>query len=250
MLDSPPVSFVVTGTGRCGTGWAASALTALGHPCGHESYFDFHREPARQAIARFPSKAGAQAGPLEGDSSLAAAAYLDRLAAGTPVLHLVRDPLAVFNSFIGSHFFAGACPCHPTRPGHHLRGKYARWMLEEVPDLADFADHDEWGRTVRWITAWNLRTLERATELRLPYQRHRLEDLTTYALELYLAARHLLPGDPIVPTEVIAAAKTMGDVNAHTPASVSWAEFSGTAAGDELAAHCVDLGYPPPRHAH
>jgi hypothetical protein len=30
---------LITGTGRCGTGWMARALTAAGAPCGHEAAF-------------------------------------------------------------------------------------------------------------------------------------------------------------------------------------------------------------------
>jgi hypothetical protein len=37
--EGRPISFVVTGVGRSGTGYTAKLLTRLGFPCSHEAVF-------------------------------------------------------------------------------------------------------------------------------------------------------------------------------------------------------------------
>ena len=73
---------LITGTGRCGTGWMARALTAAGAPCGHEAAFTARRHGDCDWVA---------------ESSWLAAPYLDRLD-GVYVVHLVRDPLKTIAS--------------------------------------------------------------------------------------------------------------------------------------------------------
>ena len=55
---------LITGTGRCGTGWMARALTAAGAPCGHEAAFTARGHGDCDWVA---------------ESSWLAAPYLDRL---------------------------------------------------------------------------------------------------------------------------------------------------------------------------
>ena len=73
--------FVVTGSGRSGTGYIAAVLSAAGIPCGHEGWFNPQRD---------------RADGLVGDSSWCAVPEL----AGYPglVWHQVRHPLAVIAS--------------------------------------------------------------------------------------------------------------------------------------------------------
>lgn len=257
MPNSPlhELSFVVTGTGRSGTGWAAEVLTRLGHPCGHESYFDMHPEPKRQATPRFPSKAGAQSGPLEGDSAFAAGAYLARLPRDTAILHLLRDPLDVLNSWVGTHFLAYACDCHPAAPFHHLNGKYARWMMMQLPSLAEVPLDDEVGRTVRWITGWTRKINARAQLHGLRAAFGTLEHLATQPqsmsgmVQFLTGTRH----DPDQVAEVLAECSA---VNAHVPADapgrLSWDDLYAhhPAAAEELRRHALDHGYSAARNAH
>ena len=76
---------LVTGTGRCGTGWASRVLTSAGLPCGHERVFNLgppHVPPDMAA-----------------DSSWLAVPRLGSpMLAGVPVVHVVREPLACIRS--------------------------------------------------------------------------------------------------------------------------------------------------------
>ncbi|MFW6034492.1 MAG: hypothetical protein ACOC9R_05080, partial [bacterium] len=74
--------FVVTGLGHSGTGWAAQLFSRLGVPCGHERWFN----PWRQT-------------PGGNDSSWLAVPHVDDLPAGWRIVHLVRDPLKVAQSY-------------------------------------------------------------------------------------------------------------------------------------------------------
>lgn len=84
--------FVVTGTGRCGTAHCWKALTRMGIPAAHETFFDLDRrsftdEDAR-AYERYPTN----------DVALMAAPFLRQLS--TPSIHIIRDPVATVNSFL------------------------------------------------------------------------------------------------------------------------------------------------------
>jgi len=81
--------FIVTGTGRCGTGYVAEMFKQMQVPCGHELLYR----------ADGPHEWG----PVRGDSSWMAAPYLRDFRGA--VIHLLRNPLAVVNSLVGIGFF-------------------------------------------------------------------------------------------------------------------------------------------------
>jgi hypothetical protein len=84
--------FVVTGTGRCGTGLCMIVLKQMGVPASHEAFFTLDRRSFdagdRVAYDRHPTN----------DVALMAAPFLRQV--GKPALHLVRNPLDVVNSFL------------------------------------------------------------------------------------------------------------------------------------------------------
>lgn len=84
--------FVVTGTGRCGTALCMIVLKQMGVPASHEAFFTLDRrsfdDRDRMAYDAHPTN----------DVSLMAAPFLEQL--GKPVLHLVRNPVEVVNSFL------------------------------------------------------------------------------------------------------------------------------------------------------
>jgi hypothetical protein len=86
---APMPAFVVVGTGRCGTTFVAQLLSEAGVPCGHEKVF------RRRALT--PSFS------LAGDCSYLAVPHLASFP-GT-VIHVVREPLAVIRSLVGTRFF-------------------------------------------------------------------------------------------------------------------------------------------------
>jgi len=86
------LKFLVTGTGRCGTGYIARLLTESGLLCTHEKVFGPRgiEKPSRKPL---------------GDSSWLAAPYLNNFPG--PIIHIVRHPLAVLNSLYGTGLFSG-----------------------------------------------------------------------------------------------------------------------------------------------
>jgi hypothetical protein len=127
--------FVVVGTGRSGTRYAARLFTELDIPCGHEAAF------ALEAIGR----------PLVGDASFGIVAFLARFAG--IVFHQVRHPLAVLRSMLATDFF--------NSPGQYT--PYYRLLQATLPRL------ERRGTPVRkamyYIVAWN-RLCEPAATLR------------------------------------------------------------------------------------
>ena len=148
--------FIITGTGRSGTGYIATLLTALGVPCGHENVF--HPETVKSNI-EFASYAG--------DASWLAAPFISQLANQAHVLHQVRNPIAVARSFIGIGFFND----QPT-PDHlpYLRFLNGVAGFQHLDSLEErFMSH--------WVY-WNRYVEDQARSAGLAYQRYRLEDVT------------------------------------------------------------------------
>jgi hypothetical protein len=114
------LKYIVTGTGRCGTVYAARLLTSVGIPCGHESAFDWsgsvsaglrmlRRSPLNLSYAsthkRLPSGLWVEepkwlADPqlILADSSYMAAPFVANYR-DIKVIHLTRHPVRVVNSF-------------------------------------------------------------------------------------------------------------------------------------------------------
>lgn len=81
--------YIITGTGRCGTGYASSALTAAGMRCGHESVYQLRAGVRRDEHG------------YEADSSHTAVGHLQ--GGGAPsatVIHIVRHPVKVIRSWM------------------------------------------------------------------------------------------------------------------------------------------------------
>lgn len=112
------LDFVITGTGRCGTVYAAKLLTSLGRPCTHESIFTpngiSHAKNVLQSGLIENSKCSLNKdsewypeGVLPvGESSYMAASFLDSpLLRGAKVVHLIRDPAKVMFSWLRFGYF-------------------------------------------------------------------------------------------------------------------------------------------------
>lgn len=82
--------FIITGTGRCGTKWAATVLRLAGICCGHEQVFRTDDLPSMtpRVWHRF-----------EGDSSLAAVPFLPEWVDHTHRVLLIRHPVDVAASW-------------------------------------------------------------------------------------------------------------------------------------------------------
>lgn len=183
-----PPRFIATGVGRSGTGYLAALLTSSGIPAGHEMFF--------HSPVHAPGTPDEYCRSTWSDVSWLAAPHLRRFAE-FPVIHLIRNPIAVIRSIARTGLF--------TRPGAH-----AKWAALHVDYPADPLD----AAIVHWIE-WN-RLIESA-----PNERHaiRLEDLHVAA-----TIRSLLEflGAPQLESAAVAALSTMKPVDslAHVnPAS-------------------------------
>lgn len=78
--------FLVTGCGRSGTGYIADLCNFNDIKCGHEAIFT-------------PNKINEWDETLIGESSWYAAPFLDSRFKDIPILHIVRNPVNVINSF-------------------------------------------------------------------------------------------------------------------------------------------------------
>lgn len=85
-------TFVVTGTGRCGTAHCWRTLEHIGVPAAHEEFFHLDRRSFDAADAR------AYDACPSNDVSLMAAPFLRQLS--VPVIHIVRNPIDTVNSFL------------------------------------------------------------------------------------------------------------------------------------------------------
>lgn len=188
----PPLRGLITGCGRSGTAYLAEVLTAGGDPCGHEAAYDVR---------------GVHATPAAYESSWYAVAHLREIAPGTPVLHLVRDPLRVMASFyrIG---LASALPLRQVSYGRgawrafrlHRRSVRRRWegvlrhrrFLARHGALGD--GRDEIGRLAAYWTEWNRMCEAACLDRGLPYRRVRLEEVDSRLDEI--AAFLRLRGTP------------------------------------------------------
>lgn len=86
------VELIVTGTGRCGTGYAAKMLTACGLPTGHKDLYN-----PKVLYAGAPETTAG----MPGESSWLAAPDVPVLPQRIKVVHIVRDPLEVVRSMVG-----------------------------------------------------------------------------------------------------------------------------------------------------
>jgi hypothetical protein len=152
------LQYVVTGTGRSGTVYLANLLTKCGLPCGHESIFT--PWGLDEALARLAGKSAVNVSSISvescgdwfdgsrdlvADSSYMAAPFLDHaVLQDAHVLHVVRHPMDVINSFvIGLNYFQAWIP---PDPWHTL-------IYTHVPELR--LDYHPLERAALYYVRWN-----------------------------------------------------------------------------------------------
>ncbi len=227
--------FVVTGTGRSGTGYTAHLFDAAGLRCGHEQVF--RDRPAlgergtprpglvgtiKSPVARVRETIHRQRTTLDGDASWMAA---PRLKAFRGVSFLqTRHPLLVIRSFVGTQFFSAT--------GQHRRQRaFAAAFFSPTGD--DVLD------TMRWWVFWNDLAAEYATVV------YRLEDLNVdlfarmlERLDVPDAATRSAEAFAAVPTDVNSSARR-GDQRG----AISWADLPSGEAKVRLEDAMKRYGY-------
>jgi len=214
--------FVVTGSGKCGTHFMQAVLVELGLPTAHEGVLEYHPVTVPEW------------GDVRGDSSWPAAMHLHVLEPDSPVLHLVRDPLAVVNARFGENKLSDDHHEHVIR----------NFVRKHMPDV--FTDaHDELGRTLLFVERWN-RSLDRTPEVRpdLRYSRRRVEDISgdpevlDDVVEFLSGERR---GAARCATAVERVGKSVGRRNAH--ADLTWADIRAHPDGAGLVELAREYGY-------
>jgi hypothetical protein len=131
------LDLLITGTGRCGTKFMAEWLTRSGVPCGHEAVFSYRGYTPQPGIVA--------------DSSWLAVPYLPLVTCR--IVHIVRNPLDVVRSFIGTRHFG------PFQPKH----KECRWYQYMALHFG-YTDEDPVQQAMRYWIRWNL-DIERFTDV-------------------------------------------------------------------------------------
>jgi hypothetical protein len=171
--------FIITGCGRSGTNYVANRLVDAGVKCGHESVFSV-KGPLQNSEG------------YQGDSSWFAAPFLGMIA-GARVLHIVREPRSVIESFhrIGlcadSRFrhFSGGRSFFSTLGHFTLNVKRIRSRLDYVNAHRNLlAEHtscwsadNEFHRLCEYWYQWNKLIEDNVERINLPYLRLRLDEV-------------------------------------------------------------------------
>jgi hypothetical protein len=196
------LDLLITGTGRCGTKFMAEWLTKSGVPCGHEAVFSYRGYTPQPGLVA--------------DSSWLAVPYLG-LYTGR-IVHVVRNPLAVIRSFIGTRHFGPFGPKHRDRPWYQFMALHF-----------GYTDEDPVQQAMRYWIEWNRRI-----------ECHKAETGDVWTRRLESLDRHGLAALDIVLSEDRPPPTT----NAHkkrTPLG----RLPRTGYFDELATMAERYGYDP-----
>lgn len=130
------LKYIITGCPCSGTGYIAKSLHELGLKAGHEIY-DYKREE-NEWVPRVGDSWGIPTDQVEIDVSYAHSHWLD--VSTCPVIHLVRDPLKVINSFMAIQMR------HPKRKTiDEMANELYRYnSLVEKCDRVFYLHHVEW----------------------------------------------------------------------------------------------------------
>ncbi len=154
------LKFIVASCGRSGSLFFARLMTALGYPCGHESFFDFTgwRETQRRLHystyekkrrMKFSDISSAEQWTkiedITSDSSYMAAPFLSQEEIKhVPIIHVVRHPFKVITSFlVDFHYFYQTDTNDP----------WQRFIYAHLPELLKIKEPVE--RACYYYVYWN-----------------------------------------------------------------------------------------------
>ena len=177
--------FLITGTGRCGTGYVAAVLNACQVPCGHETVYR-------------PDGPG-DWGNVRADSSWMAAPHLKGFK-GT-IVHLLRNPLHVVNSLLGIGFFNPEID----------HGKYREYARRYCPQA--FQTDDPILAAATFVVEWN-RMITPYADLTFRVEELKAEDIH--------GLLHRQGGTPSLPFVTKKMATVPLDVNHRSRAEYGW----------------------------
>jgi len=174
------MKFIITGCGRSGTNYVAERLNAAGIKCGHESVFKVNeiKENSKN---------------YDGDSSWFSAPFLGKEYSSAKILHIVRDPKKVIESFhrigmcntstLRHIFFGQSFLINAKRYNFNFVKLYNRYryvmahrnLLQTYTTC--WEKETEFERLCEYWYQWNKAIEERVDKYNLPYMICRLEDV-------------------------------------------------------------------------
>lgn len=183
------LKLIATGTGRCGTVGIAKILSHAGIFCGHEAIFDCQGlEGAKERLAGIKPILLSEVSKLASveeenlgmtwfkhedptatieivaDSSYMAAPFLDQID-NVKIVHVVREPIKVINSFVGGfNYFKKKTPI-ASKPYHDF-------IYSFFPELKE--DMDPLSRAALYYILWNTMIEEKSKNKE--YLLYRIED--------------------------------------------------------------------------
>lgn len=164
------LDYLVTGTGRCGTVYAARLLTSVGVSCGHETIFTFDGlRKARERLGgirecrlstvstrmRLGGSLGSEVwgaikddwvdlNELKAESSAYAAPFLHSdVLSDTKKIHLIKNPFSVVHSYVNKLGFFGKRPAN----------QWERFLWKELPCLGE--DMKSYDKACLFYIKWN-----------------------------------------------------------------------------------------------
>lgn len=229
-----PQHVIITGCGRSGTGFIAEVMNRLGLPCGHE-----------RAVRPDGFKGW---GDLVGDVSWFAPPYLHQMPADTVILHQVRHPRRVIESWYRLGLF-GDRPWRTVYANPRRTASYVLHPRKLPVRYADYHEHrrvvrensnvfqedDELLRCFRYWLEWNLLAEERALETRLPYLRYRVEEINE---EFVRTVLHMIGAHEVSEEALHVAMGTPSDTNRkseYRSRRRTWPSFASTPGLLELS---------------
>ncbi len=208
------LGFVITGTGRSGTGYCAAVLRAVGVDCGHERIF----RPGNGSVGCMSALR------TEGDASWLAVEYLPALKhEGVTIIHVVRNPLDVVSSLVGMRFFSDAA-----------HGPYRECAQRILVGLGlATSGHDKWD-AIEWWWRVTSHVCDYAKPTRLEHL-----DLPNLCDPIGKVLRH---------EDYRAAAKVPRNMNHRTRAELTYEDLRAANPGGyaRLAEIATDIGYEVP----
>lgn len=182
MLNKINLKILVVGTGRCGTVYLAKLLTSMNKPCTHEAIFTYKGLNYAQKVMRKEqpiecSEVSKKTGTwiknkdeVVAESSYMAAPFIDdSMLRNTTIIHVVRHPIEVINSFVmaGGYFFKVKKKNKYERNiGNHLQSLYE--ILKK-----DIGLNGAVTRAMHYYYHWNKMIQEKSKYKR--YFRYRIE---------------------------------------------------------------------------
>jgi hypothetical protein len=156
---------LVTGTGRCGTGYVAQLLTSAGICCSHEGIFTV--DNWETVKAKLELRLANPGWNWKAESSWLVAPLLPNLTHyPLTIVHIVRHPKHVMDSYLRMMIYT-----HP----HHE--PYYHWMANHLPELNTY--HDPVAKAACWYL--------RVNQMIEPYTKgmfHKVEDPPKHLLDL------------------------------------------------------------------